>query len=189
MILLAPICRLITSLLLFVVGILLFSQIKSCRYFEPTPTATHIIDTHLMPDGKDTSFKMYSRRFFDHGYVQEAAKTYSPRRYMRSFFVLDFVFPFIYAFLFITWVTYWKCPHFYNTFKIAVIACVAFDLLENATFAYYLFRRSEHIDVLVAVFTTLKSILFILCLLFSLLTFVIETFINSFKTNTKLTDK
>lgn len=146
---------------LFAAAVLSFPLIKKCGYFEPTAAAPHIIDSHLQPDGTDSSFAQYSQRFFDHAYVKEAAKHYSPRKYMNSYYLLDFFFPLIYGGFFIALTNYWKGSTFYRTFRSLMIVTMLLDLSENTSFAWYLFHQEGNTQVLVAIFTTLKSVLFI----------------------------
>lgn len=167
---------LVVSTTLFFVGVFLFSQIKSCHYFTPTAAASHIVDTHLMPDGTDTSLQQYGRRFFDAAYVKEAAKAYAPSRYVSSFFILDFFFPFVYGFFLLSLAASWKQRPFYRVLKAGVVLCVLFDLSENFGFAYYLFHRQQNAYHFVAFCTTLKSLLFVSCFSASLLAFIIAVF-------------
>jgi hypothetical protein len=181
--------RLFISVLLFVTGSLLFGRIKSCRYFEPPAKGsrvTHIIDSHVMPDGSITSLKEYGSRFFDQEYVKEAANYYHPHRYMSSYFILDFFYPFTYSFLFLTLATYWKRSGFHQALVAVIIACAVFDWLENSSFAWYLFHQEGGVNKWVAAFTTIKSILFFVCLLFSIVTLFVLA-INIFRKPRKST--
>ncbi|UYQ95470.1 hypothetical protein MKQ68_10200 [Chitinophaga horti] len=146
--------------MLFFTWTQLFEWIKSTNFFTPNGRVTHIIDTHLMPDTSIHSWPEYTDRFFDGPYVREAAAHYSPDQYLRSFYLVDFIFPIIYLSLLLTLTGYWKGTVFYRLFRAAMIACALFDLLENTSFAYYLFHQDGNLYHYVAIFTTLKSVLF-----------------------------
>jgi hypothetical protein len=168
--------KLLIGTFLFALGVLLFSRIKRVGYFTPTPAVSHIIDVHLQPDGTDTSLAEYLHRFFDAGYVREAAKRYVPSKYLRSFFMVDLFFPIAYGFFFLSLAAYWQKAGFCRVLKIAVGFCVAFDLLENSSFAFFLFHQQTNAAPVVALFTTLKSILFVTLFATSILAFVIAVF-------------
>ncbi|WP_157986684.1 hypothetical protein [Chitinophaga alhagiae] len=152
--------KLIIFTVLFIVWVLLFEWIKPYGYFHAGDTVTHIIDSHLQPDSSIHSLAEYGGRFFDHGYVQAAAPRYDPGKYLRSFYIVDFFFPFIYLNFFLALAGYWKGTAFYRVYRAAMIFCALFDLLENTSFAYYLFHQDGGMHQLVAIFTTLKSVLF-----------------------------
>ena len=167
--------KLITTAILFFTAVFIFEQIET-SYFRPAHPVNHIIDSHLMPDCGDSTFNIYRERFFDQAYVREAAKLYEPPAYMRSFFILDFFFPFIYSAFFLAMATYWKGTNFYRILKPLVVTCALFDLSENASFAYFLYHQDGNMNIVVSVFTTLKSILFFLGMIISLFAFVASLF-------------
>jgi hypothetical protein len=160
--------KLLIAILLFIAANRLFQFINP-QIFDKKGRVTHIIDSHLTPEkGVDTSFNAYGQRFFDAAYVKEAAQVYKPGVYMRSFFMLDLIFPFIYGFLFLSLFGAWKNTPFYKTVRWLVFACIVFDLLENGSFAYFLYHQGSAVNRFTAVCTTVKSIFFILCALLAL---------------------
>ncbi|WP_123864481.1 hypothetical protein [Chitinophaga barathri] len=154
--------RLIVFAILFALAAFTFRLISSYGYFERTTEAPHIIDAHLMPGPPDRSFQDYSKRFFDSAYVRQAARHYNPNKYMHSYFILDLLFPFIYYCFFLALAGYWKGSTFYSVLRWAMVAVVLLDLAENTAFAYFLFHQEGNMHQFVAVFTTLKSVLFCL---------------------------
>jgi hypothetical protein len=164
--------RLVTAIILFIAGTMMFGRIKNSGYAD-CRTLPHIIDAHLMPDSSTKTWETYSKRFFDSAYVREAAKSYKPRRYISTYYILDFFYPIIYCFLFLTLVSGFKGSGFYRVFSIVIIACGIFDLSENTSFAYFLFHQSGNANSFVAFFTTVKSILFSICILVSIPGFLI----------------
>jgi hypothetical protein len=163
---------LLLAIALFAIGRWLFAYIERFHFFDGSETITHIIDVHLIPDRSMSSLSDFGKRFFDHRYVKAAAALYKPDIYMRSFYLVDFFFPFAYGFLFLALFAYWRGTNYFRVFRAAVFACVAFDLSENSFFAYYLFHPRGNANVLVAFCTTVKSILFITCALVAIFGFI-----------------
>jgi hypothetical protein len=134
-------------------------------YIHKDAVVTHIIDSHLIPDSSVHNLHDVGKRFFDANYVYEAAKRYQPQHYLRSFYIVDFFFPFIYAIFFLALAAYWKGTLFYKIFSAGIVVCMLLDLSENTTFLYYLFHQEGRLYHYVAIFTTLKSVLFFLGML------------------------
>lgn len=176
--------RLATAIILFIIGSWMFGRIDSCHYID-RKKAPHIIDVHLMPDSTTKTWQTYSTRFFDSAYVRMAAKAYSPSRYMATYYMLDFCYPFIYAFLFLSLISGFKGTRFHKIMRVVIVACSVFDLCENTSFAYFLFHQSGTANRVVAFCTTIKSILYFLCILVSAITFLIWLFkrLNATKKN------
>ncbi|NML23314.1 hypothetical protein HHL16_20715 [Pseudoflavitalea sp. G-6-1-2] len=164
--------RLLINTLFFIAATAGFQLIHKNGFFTPTETVTHIIDSHLMPEKNDASFSDWSRRLFDADYVRLASAQYDRSLYMRSFFLLDLFYPFIYCAFFLGLAAYWKGTGFYRTLGAAMIICVACDLGENISFAWYLWHPQGNVNVAVANFTTIKSVLFSLGGLSALIAFL-----------------
>lgn len=166
--------RLLIAVLLFIAGSWMFSRIDSCHYITRTKEVPHIIDSHLAWNGaKD--WQEWSTRFFDSAYVRKAAKAYNPSRYMRCYYILDFCYPFIYGFLFLTLVSGFRQSRFYRIMRVIIMACCIFDLSENTSFAWFLFHQQGTANGVVAFCTTIKSILFFLCIVVAALSFLVWT--------------
>ena len=60
----------------------------------------------------------------------------------------------------------------FKIFRISLIACLVLDLLENSSFFIYLYNKDAGLAFVVSVFTTFKSVLFFLNLLFALFAFL-----------------
>ena len=164
--------KLLIGVILFMAAYLLFEYIQP-RYFRPSGAVSHIIDSHLMPEkNRDTSCKAYGARFFDASYVRDALGAYDRKGYLKNFFPLDLVFPFVYGFLFLTLVSGWKKARFYRLMIVIVAACMFFDISENFSFAWFLFHPDTGLNELVAICTTVKSILFFLSFVFSISGFI-----------------
>lgn len=164
--------RLLINTLFFIATTAGFQLIHTNGFFTPTATVTHIIDSHLMPEKSDASITDWSRRLFDHDYVKLASVQYNRALYMRSFFILDLFYPFIYCAFFLSLAAYWKGTGFYRSFGAAMIICAFCDLGENLSFAWYLYHPQGSANVAVANFTTIKSVLFSLGGLTAVIAFI-----------------
>jgi hypothetical protein len=165
--------RLMSSILLFIVGSLMFGWIDGCGFIHRSAEVPHIIDVHLIPDSSIKTLQSYSKRFFDSAYVRRAATAYNPSRYVSSYYLVDFFYPFIYCFLFLSLISGFKNTRFHKMMAVLILTCGLFDLSENTSFAYFLFHQSGHVNRVVAFCTTIKAILFSLCIVLSVLAFLI----------------
>lgn len=156
-----PNVRLVISLLLFGWAVYAFSQVTPL-VFNPGRGGDHIIDIHLQECWTC---------FFDSGYVRQAAAQYNVERYPIYYF-LDLIFPFIYSAAFFFLACGLKNKQVFSIYTGSLIACLLFDISENTSFWIYLSGGIEGWAWWVAVFTTLKSVLFLLNLLFALVAFL-----------------
>lgn len=157
-----PVIPLLVSVLAFAVCVYTFGSVNP-YVFTPSAEATHIIDSHLQE---------CHRCFFDSGYVQLAAQQYIPAHYLHAYYILDFIFPFVYSTLYLLLASGLRGRKSYRLFLATVIIGGAFDLLENTSFVFYLYHRLDWLSVQVAIFTTLKSVLFLANAIFALVAFI-----------------
>lgn len=156
-----PNTKLLLSLLLFGWAVSIFPVVNE-YVFTPVKEADHIIDSHMQE---------CPGCFFDKKYVTTAAKAYNPQRYI-AYYVLDFIFPFIYTTAFYLMAIGRRKKTEFKIFRISLIACAVLDLLENTSFFIYLYNQNPGWAYIVSIFTTLKSILFLLNILFALFAFL-----------------
>ena len=156
-----PNTRLIISLLLFAWAVCAFGYVNP-YVFHPTHAYNHIIDVHFQEDHS---------RFIDSGYVKHAAAQYNPARYLYAYYVLDLLFIFIYSNAFLLLAHDLK-KNIFQLFKWSVIVGASLDFLENTNFAIFLFHQDTPFwATLTSFFTSTKSVLFLLNILFSLVAF------------------
>ena len=157
-----PNTQLVISLLFFAWAVCAFSYINPF-VFTPQGKIDHIIDSHL---------QYQPFRFFDSGYVKNAAPQYDGYKYLYAYYILDLIFLFIYSWVFLLLAHSWKEKKYFCLFWWSVVLGAAFDFMENTSFAIFLFNKDNTFwAVLTSIFTTLKSILFLLNILLSLWAF------------------
>lgn len=123
-------------------------------YFIYNPALTpHSIDAHVAE----------CKCFFDAEYVKLAKYGgYFHEGFYKTFALIDLVFPIIYTTMFLTALAIHRGQRMYIYLKCLVIAgCVA-DYLENFSFAIYLQLKGPELSPLIAFFTSIKSILFLI---------------------------
>jgi hypothetical protein len=157
-----PNTKLMLSLLLFGWAVSIFPIVNE-YVFSPVKDANHIIDSHLQEEWLDG--------FFDSRYVQAAGERYIKERYI-AYYILDVIFPFIYTSAFFLMAIARRKRIEFKIFRTSLIACLVLDLLENSSFFIYLYNKDVGLAFVVSVFTTFKSVLFLLNLLFALFAFL-----------------
>jgi hypothetical protein len=158
-----PNTKLIVSLLLFAWAVCAFGYVNP--YVFSAGAYDHIIDSHL---------QYHPFYFFDSDYVMNAARCYNKTKYLHAYYVLDLAFLFIYSYAFLLLAHAWRKKDFYRLFRFSVILCALFDFMENTSFLLYLFNtNTKFLAVLTSIFTTLKSVLFILNIGISLFAFFV----------------
>lgn len=111
---------------------------------------------------------------FDQQYVQDVKKdnVYKVSGYQELFVPMDLVFPVLYTMMFLTLLNVRKnellykgrFKKFYDIFFYTVYAGMIFDYLENLIFFLYL-KTDVELSLLVAILTTIKTLLFVINIL------------------------
>ena len=102
-------------------------------------------------------------------YVIDAKqKGYDHARYYQSFLPLDLLFPIIYALLFLSALAFCGNPMLKSLLTTLVIANVILDWLEDISFSVFLAARQNTLAGVVAFFTSVKTLLFVINLLLTI---------------------
>jgi len=158
-----PNTKLIVSLLLFAWAVCAFGYVNP--YVFSAGAYDHIIDSHL---------QYQPFHFFDSHYVMNAGSCYNKTKYLHAYYVLDLAFLIIYSNAFLLLAYEWHKKDFYRLFRWSVILGALFDFMENTSFLLYLFNtNTKFLAVLTSIFTTLKSVLFLLNIILSVFAFFV----------------
>lgn len=109
--------------------------------------------------------------------VQAKHAGYNHQRYYFSFFPADLVFPLFYTALFLSSLLYCRVHKLRNILTLFVVAGLLADWSEDVSFAIFLGTAGDGISPVVAFFTTVKTVLFILNIMVSIF-FLTKGFIN-----------
>ena len=123
---------------------------------------------------------------YDPAYVELAKTTgYNHSTYYSIYFPLDLVFPIVYSSMFLALINMYVTGKKFRWLRYLVIAGCVFDYLENFSFAAYLDAVGNGLAGVVALFTGIKSVLFVLNLLVFLIGLAI-VFVLLFRKEKKL---
>ncbi|MEO6734409.1 MAG: hypothetical protein ABIN01_24525 [Ferruginibacter sp.] len=131
------------------------------RYLFNLATPYYIYNAALTPHSIDAHMAE-CKCFFDAEYIRLAKYGgYYQEGFYKTFALIDLVFPIIYTTMFLTALAIHRAQRLYIYLKWLVIAgCVA-DYLENFSFAIYLQLSELDLAPVIAVFTSVKSVLFL----------------------------
>lgn len=121
-----------------------------------------------------------SKAFFNVDFVREAKATgYNIPQYFQTFFIVDLIFPLVYTILMLSINSLVRDQKKYHWLRKLIWAGMIADYLENFTFAFYLKSSGDGLAIVVATFTTIKTILFVVNMIISLLilfAYIVRTF-------------
>lgn len=145
-------------------AVVLLAIVMICMYIFMQLTDYYILDASLTPHPIDSHVE--ECKCFDAEYVKLAKYGgYDHARYYWSFALLDLIFPLVYTFMFMCVLQIYSGYKFYIYLRWLAIAGCVFDYLENFSFAVYLQLKGPGFASVVAFFTAIKSVLFLINLI------------------------
>ena len=136
-----------------------------------------LINKAIVPVYIDAMVNHFCKLFNPDYLVTAKEQGYDKLNYYRIYLPIDFVFPWIYSFLFLSALSFIK-GKFFKILLIIVITGAALDYTENVSFSIFLSAPDNSMAGFVATITMLKTILFCFNAIAGLLTITVTAILR-----------